>query len=323
MNTNLPVAQPRIWTCFVYPLVALVVAVVLQGLMGVVMALSMIADGVAPGDVAEKIMEQVANPGFFLLNLALGQFAFALLVIVPAFFSKGQAVTERLGLRPVERPLEVYAYTLTGSMFMLTIAIGAAYLVAMIGPRDDSIATFFENITPGWGVLFVITIALLPGFIEELLFRGYIQQRFLTRWSPTTSILVTSVLFALVHIMPPAIALAFILGIWLGFIGWRTHSILPCIACHAFINGGLNAWRLIAIFGELSEMTVNIVHVTLTIIGLIGFVLAIRLLLQLEPPTSTPMVTETLEHEPLPIDGELNPYQPPSKTIQPETPPAE
>lgn len=283
--------RPRVWTCWAYPLLALLLAVTLQALLGVVIAFSMLADGVAPDDLTAEIVERLAEPDFFLLNLALGQLAFAIFAIAPSFFSN-QTLVERLGLRPVARPLEVYAYTLTGSLFMLAVAICAATLVAMVGPQDDSVASFFESITPGWGVLFVITIALLPGIIEEMLFRGYIQQRFLTRFRPTTSILFTSALFALVHVMPPAIALAFILGIWLGFIGYRTNSILPCIACHAFINGGLNAWRLIAIFGKLSETTVNVVNGILTLIGFVGFILAVRLLLNLQLPGETERTEE-------------------------------
>ena len=303
--------RPRIWTCFAYTFLALVLAILFQGVMGIILALSMVADGVAPAEIGEKILEQLSHPGIFLLNLALGQIAFATLAIVPGFLSK-ESFVKRFGFRPVERPLEVYGYTLTGSMFMLAIAIGAAHLVAMLGQPDESIVAFFESITPGWGILFVITIALLPGVIEETLFRGYIQQRFMTRWSPAISILVTSVLFALVHVMPPAIALAFILGIWLGFIGWRTNSILPCIACHAFINGGLNAWRLIAIFGELSENTVNIVNIVLVVVGLIGFVLAMRLLLSMTPPEPNSDPVQDLEesHEPLLAVEDGNPYRP-------------
>ena len=203
-------ARPRIWTCFAYPLIAIALALVLQAMMGVVLALSMVASGESPGDIEAKILERIAEPDLFILTLALGQLAFATVIVVPAFFAKGSFV-ERFGLRRVERPLEVYGYTLTGSIFVLAIAMGAAYLGTLPMPVDDS-PPFYEGFTPGWGVLFVLVIALLPGTTEEILFRGYVQQRLMTRWSPVVAIFVTSVLFGIAHLTPPAIALAFILG---------------------------------------------------------------------------------------------------------------
>ena len=131
--------------------------------------------------------------------------------------------------------------------------------------------------TPGWGVIFVLLIAFLPGFIEETMFRGYIQQRFMTRWSPWKAIGVTSVLFALVHVTPHGMAVALPLGVWFGYIAWKCGSIGPCIACHAFVNGGLNTWRLIAKFGELSEQTQYIVSGVLVAIGFVAFIMACRL----------------------------------------------
>ncbi|MCA9238851.1 MAG: CPBP family intramembrane metalloprotease, partial [Planctomycetales bacterium] len=135
-----------------------------------------------------------------------------------------------------------------------------------------------DKVTPLWGLLFVLLIALSPGFVEELLFRGYIQGRLLQRWRPAWAIGVTSVLFGLVHVAPHTVVLATVLGVWLGIVAWRTGSIVPTIVCHAFVNGSVNAWRLIVKFSGMSE-TVQYIGVGLFVaVGLVFFVIACRML---------------------------------------------
>jgi membrane protease YdiL (CAAX protease family) len=70
------------------------------------------------------------------------------------------------------------------------------------------------------------------------------QQRLLERWPAWLAILTASLLFALMHVAPHAVIFAFPIGLYLGVLAWRTGSIWPCIACHAFINGSWNIYQL-------------------------------------------------------------------------------
>jgi membrane protease YdiL (CAAX protease family) len=96
--------------------------------------------------------------------------------------------------------------------------------------------------TPLMAIPFILFIAIAPGFNEEMLFRGYMQRRLLARWNPWVAILVASLLFALLHIMPHTLALAFPVGIWLGVLAWRTDSTWPGIISHAAFNGLWNVY---------------------------------------------------------------------------------
>jgi membrane protease YdiL (CAAX protease family) len=95
----------------------------------------------------------------------------------------------------------------------------------------------------------VVFIAVVPGFVEETFFRGYMQRTLLKRWSPATAILVTTFLFAIMHIVPHAVANAFVIGLWLGVLAWRTGSVWPGIVTHAFINGAWNVWQIGKVLG--------------------------------------------------------------------------
>jgi membrane protease YdiL (CAAX protease family) len=72
-------------------------------------------------------------------------------------------------------------------------------------------------------------------------FRGYMQQRLVDRWGPAIGIVVTSIVFGIVHVMPHSIAAAMPLGFWFGYVAWRSGSIFPAMLCHFFVNAGLNA----------------------------------------------------------------------------------
>jgi membrane protease YdiL (CAAX protease family) len=83
---------------------------------------------------------------------------------------------------------------------------------------------------------FVFFISFVPGFVEEVFFRGYMQRRLLHNWPVWASIVVASLLFAFLHLDLHQICFAFPIGIWLGVIAWRTGSIWPSMLCHAAIN---------------------------------------------------------------------------------------
>ena len=246
-------------------------------IVGGVAAVGMMADGVDGAEIPSRIQEWLFSSPGFVAMLICGQIGFVIPPILAAVLSP-EPFRRRVGLVSLRNPVRVTVLTALGSVVPLLAAIGLAYGVAALLPPDDSLDRFFEQLTPAWGVVFVAVVALAPGITEEMLFRGYIQRRLLERWGPAWAIGVTTVLFALAHIAPPAMALALPLGAWLGYIAWKTGSIVPCIVCHAAVNGGLNAWRLVIKFADLS-VTAQVIGTTFFIVvGVVCFVLACRML---------------------------------------------
>lgn len=90
----------------------------------------------------------------------------------------------------------------------------------------------------GWGqfIVAVFIVAFFPAVFEELLFRGVIQN-FLTRWlqKPVVAIVITSVLFSLIHASIYLFLSRIILGIALGLVFYYTKNIWVTIMAH-FIN---------------------------------------------------------------------------------------
>ncbi len=98
----------------------------------------------------------------------------------------------------------------------------------------------------GWAIL--MTVFLAPVF-EEMLFRGLILESARQKWGASAAILLSSVLFGLVHApIWPQVVNAFIMGIMLGYIYILTDSLVSVIVIHA-VNNGL-AYMLLEITGD-------------------------------------------------------------------------
>ena len=88
--------------------------------------------------------------------------------------------------------------------------------------------------TGGWSIL--MTVVLAP-VMEEVLFRGLIQGALCERDGATKAILLSALLFGVFHMIPQQAINAFFVGIILGYIYYRTRSLLTVIVLHALNNG--------------------------------------------------------------------------------------
>jgi hypothetical protein len=85
-----------------------------------------------------------------------------------------------------------------------------------------------------FGLMAVVAAPLL----EEGLFRGIILNGYLKNYKPMHGIVVSSLLFGLIHGNLQQGIGAFILGLIFGWLYWQTKSLLPSILLH-FANNGL------------------------------------------------------------------------------------
>lgn len=97
---------------------------------------------------------------------------------------------------------------------------------------------YLENLSAGigrggWAMLSTIVMAPL---LEEMLFRGVIQQSFTQRYGGIGGVLTAAAVFGLIHIIPQQVVNAFFVGIILGYIYIKTGSLIPVIIIHALNN---------------------------------------------------------------------------------------
>lgn len=83
-------------------------------------------------------------------------------------------------------------------------------------------------------IIYFITTAFVPAFVEEFFYRGVIFGSF-KKFGKTVAIVVSSVLFSLIHGNLVQIPFAFVVGLILGSITAEAESIWPAIIIH-FLN---------------------------------------------------------------------------------------
>jgi membrane protease YdiL (CAAX protease family) len=236
-------ARPRVWTAFVAVVLAVLSGVVFQFAAAIVLALWLVSQGVTPGELGPRLVEQLTTPEMIVGMAMLPAQAAMLLTALLAAWLSPVPLKQRLGLVRPRAPAWAVCAWIAGSIIPVLLGLATAYGLAEIIEPDPTIAQIYEKMIWDFAVPFVLFIALAPGFAEEFLFRGYMQRRLIERWSAAAGILITSVIFAVAHLMPHTVVFAFPIGIWLGLMAWRTGSVWPGVISHALINGLWNVWQ--------------------------------------------------------------------------------
>ena len=86
-----------------------------------------------------------------------------------------------------------------------------------------------------FGSMFFMAVLVAP-VTEELLFRGIILRGLLGRFRPWTAVMLSAMLFALMHMNPWQLIPPFALGVMFGWFYLRTGSVWPGVVGHALNN---------------------------------------------------------------------------------------
>ena len=179
-----------------------------------------------------------ANPG---LPTYLAMFIGQGFLIVPVLYylkRKKFDLIDSFRLNLVSRDIIYTTFFISIGAMILSDELNI--LVGMIIPLPDSflqLEALLKPEDPLSLVLLIITIVIIAPIGEELLFRGFLQTGLEKAWNDVTrSILFSSLFFAVIHFNPFWIIQIYFLGVLLGFLAWKTNSIIPCIIFHVIIN---------------------------------------------------------------------------------------
>lgn len=111
-----------------------------------------------------------------------------------------------------------------------------------IFPIPDYLLQAYDNLfhaNQPWGFYFdILQIAFVPAIAEELLFRGVILTKLSHKISANRAITIQAILFALYHLNPWHLPFLLILGVFFGWIYFRTNNLALAMLAH-FINNAL------------------------------------------------------------------------------------
>jgi len=171
------------------------------------------------------------------LSIFLGQSFMIIPLLVFLHFRK-EPLANRFRLHPVPTP--VLSATILLSVGIVIISDEIDRLINLILPQPD----YFDQLAnmlrfdSVWSIIFLLfTISILAPLSEELLFRGFLQKFLEESWKDVTkAILITSIFFAFIHMNPYWIIQIYFMGILLGYLAWRTGSVIPSFILHGLNN---------------------------------------------------------------------------------------
>lgn len=207
-----------------------------------------------------------ADPAQELAFTSLGLELFIAIAACAGAALSRQPLRERLGLGPGR-----LSWPLVLSLAVGTLALSHSLdaLMELLELREHSaLQDFAERLEGVRGitlVLALLTIALAPGFAEELLCRGLVQRGLQARWGPGLGIPLAALFFGAIHLEPIHASFATGLGLYLGLAAYLDGSIRAAVVCHVANNAA--AVTLAALAGSSDPVEPLMLPLGLTVAG--------------------------------------------------------
>jgi hypothetical protein len=184
----------------------------------------------------------VFSPLSLLLNNITGkEFSF----LVTYLLSTGATFLVAHQLRKKKTNISEYKFSPTSPKILILITLSTigiqtgitSPLVSLI-PVPEFMKTILLELGNMNGVFACIAIVLAAPILEELIFRGIMLNGLLRAHTPIKAILISSILFGLVHLNPWQFISAFMIGIFSGWVYYKTKNLTLSIHIH-FVNNAV------------------------------------------------------------------------------------
>ena len=180
-------------------------------------------------------------------------------MLVPLFWflrSRKEPIAKRLRIRFVSSDVIISTIYLSFGIIILSDELDR--IIQIFLPAPEYILDLNGLLQPesimGFFLLFIAVVIIAP-LGEELLFRGFLQQILEKHWKDVTkAVLVTALFFAMIHMNPYWFVQIYILGILLGFLAWKTKSVLPPLILHGINNA-------MAMFFSFADIENNSIYI--------------------------------------------------------------
>ena len=166
-----------------------------------------------------------------------------------------------------------WSILIASAVFIVVMGLWTNYFSELAGLPDNMKDVFEQMMNNPLGIISIVVMAPL---VEELLFRGAIQGHLMRKWKmPYLGIVVSSLIFGVVHGNPAQIPFAFVVGMSLGWMYYLTGSLIPGILMH-FINNGSSVLlyalsgdpdaTMISSLGENEALALAVSGIVLTVV---------------------------------------------------------
>jgi membrane protease YdiL (CAAX protease family) len=238
MNASTPRLdrRPAIWPVLVAYVAAFLIVLVATAVLVLGVA-AVRTRGAGIDELTEAAVHfALSAPGILSAASLSGATFLGVAIVTAALLGKDVVTQLRVGPSRAT-PLGLVAAALGTSA--LSFAAGATSdLVGLrqAGGTMEEIASSLSHARPLVFVLAIVLLGVGPGIAEETFFRGLMQTRFTARLGRWPGIVLTALLFGLIHLDRVQSPLAFLLGLYLGWTAERLGGIRPSMLAHAVNN---------------------------------------------------------------------------------------
>ncbi|MBR4149692.1 MAG: CPBP family intramembrane metalloprotease [Rikenellaceae bacterium] len=176
---------------------------------------------------AESLAERMSSGPMSALSYALSMALTIVGVLIYRKLRRGKGKMFRLSMRGFNPMLILWGFVL--------VLITGIVIEPVLNLFPESFLNLLNQMgsNGGWSVLM---LAVLAPVLEEILFRGILLEAVREKYSSGRAIVVSALMFGVIHIIPQQVVNAFVIGLILGFIYVRTDSLWPVIIIHALNN---------------------------------------------------------------------------------------
>lgn len=163
-------------------------------------------------------------------------------ILLPAYvYARWKRYAPALIFRLRRVGWRIIAASVMIGMAMTIVADELDRLMGLLLPFPEELAALLNQLLMArslsdWALI-LLGAVFLAGLFEEMLFRGFLQNSFEQHYDVTRAILLTALLFAVIHFNPWWIVQIVVLGVILGVMAWKSDSIIPGAIVHAINNG--------------------------------------------------------------------------------------
>lgn len=160
-------------------------------------------------------------------------------LVTPLVYSAGRRYNINTLFRLKEAPARVLLLSILIGLALTVLGDEMDRLVNLIFPIPQWIYDMMGPIrTESTGDLLLVILGgvVLAAAGEEMLFRGFLQVTLENKGDVTRAVLLSSITWTIIHGNPYWAIQIFLIGIIIGYLAWRSNSILPAIMVHGIYN---------------------------------------------------------------------------------------
>lgn len=149
--------------------------------------------------------------------------------------------------------------------FIIEWLLSLASEIDFLAPIFERYEMLAQMITGGGFVMSLLTVGIIGPIFEEILFRGLIFGELRKITKVRTALFIQAVLFGVYHLNIIQSSYAFVIGILLGFVYYRSNSIVAPVLVHATINSSTVILSQLSLGSTLDDWTGAIITASLLV----------------------------------------------------------